>query len=86
MRFGFTTSSDRRVSFSPFPKAGLSNCLMPAYYFVYNDQHLKLCLQPNADFQPLVCLVCCFLPIDRKADDFCQSPTVTGGGEAMEHE
>lgn len=57
MRFGFTASWDRRIAFPPFPKAGLSSCLMPVYNFIYNKQHLKLCLQPNVDFQALVCSV-----------------------------
>lgn len=57
MRFGFTASCDRRIPFPPFPKAGLSSCLMPVHNFIYNNQHLKLCLQPNADFQALVCSV-----------------------------
>lgn len=57
MRFGFTASCDRRIPFPPFPKAGLSSCLMPVYNFIYNNQHLKLYLQLNADFQSLVCSV-----------------------------
>lgn len=57
MRFGFAACCDRRIPFPPFPKAGLSSCLMPVYNFIHNNQRVELCLQPNADFQSLVCSV-----------------------------